>query len=509
MTTTSSISQYLSLLGGSANPALLNQGGGAGNASGFRSLLMAGFGGTPVTNATKDGDAQTNVWQVVNKNSEGQNALVLQMSRQGLSPNAIDTLMNAVDHSDLVTIISDPQLSAQLQGMIDGGETGTALNNFIQMAANKNAAMGDITADIADMDLEEFKEWKKTHFADLASFLSSEKTKIGANGQIIKILQGPAFLSEDGQPNQKIVDIIEPLDLNPIEFALLFANLPQTQNVALPKQSFTPLPFSALNGMTPEIQAGLQQASMNGQNTGMRPTMVGNGATGKGNMATQTNAAALGNTGTKASANGSTMFTPFMTPADLNALALGGNGNTGDIPLPFEAGFKTAMHASNPVLNQPAAHQSHPATQMVAVSLTRMATGKGGEAESQQYRLQLDPPEMGRIEVELKFDVGNKVQAMITADKPETLNLLQRDSHALMKALQDAGFDSVGQDNLEFNLSQGQNDSAGGQDRNPNSQNGQNALLSPDGSGEMMDIETSMNLIVDPVTGQQRVNMVV
>jgi flagellar hook-length control protein FliK len=504
--TTTNISHYLSMLGDSANFATANRNNGASGNPAFRSMLMAGFGGQPIEEASDNNNTNTgNVWQVVNGNDDGQNALVLQLSRQGLSPDAIDKLMNAVDHSDLVTIISDPKLNAQLQGMIAGGETGIALNNFAQMAVNHNAETGDITTNVADMNLEEFKEWKKNHFADLASYLSTEKTKIGANGQIIKILQGPAFLSEDGTPSESIVDIIEPQDLNPIEFALQFAQLPQAQNVAIPTQSFTPLPFAALNGVPPQAQAGLQQAMVNN----IRGALSGgNGNTGA--TSTAINAAALGNMGANALANGSTMFTPFMTPADFNVLAFGSDGTQGgEFALPFEAGFKTASHASNPVLTQPSAQHTHPATQMVAVSLTRMASGKGGEAELQQYRLQLDPPEMGRIEVELKFDVGNKVQAMITADKPETLNLLQRDAHALMKALQDAGFDGVGQDNLEFNLSQNQDDAAGRQDRNPNSQNGQNALLSPHGDGEMVDIETQMNVIVDPITGQQRVNMVV
>gem|GEM_PF-4595621 len=176
----------------------------------------------------------------------------------------------------------------------------------------------------------------------------------------------------------------------------------------------------------------------------------------------------------------------------------------------FYTTFKTATIASNPIMMIPSAGQPHPATQMVAVSLIRNASVKGAEGENISYRLKLNPPELGRLNVEIKFEADHKIHAHLMVDKPETLQLLQRDSHILLKALQDAGFDSVSNDSLSFNLSQGQNDPAGHDDSDRG--NGQNAHLSDSKSkihADMDILETQMTMIMDPVTGQQRINMVV
>ncbi|OAN48182.1 hypothetical protein A6A04_05380 [Paramagnetospirillum marisnigri] len=53
-------------------------------------------------------------------------------------------------------------------------------------------------------------------------------------------------------------------------------------------------------------------------------------------------------------------------------------------------------------------------------------------------KIQLKPLELGRIEIKLEV-VDGRVSATVTADKPETLALLQKDSKGLEKALEDAG----------------------------------------------------------------------
>lgn len=65
--------------------------------------------------------------------------------------------------------------------------------------------------------------------------------------------------------------------------------------------------------------------------------------------------------------------------------------------------------------------------------------------------IELLPAELGRIEISLDFDRSGKLSAMIAADKPHTLDLLQRDQRGLERALQDAGF-KTDSGSLSFNL---------------------------------------------------------
>lgn len=81
-----------------------------------------------------------------------------------------------------------------------------------------------------------------------------------------------------------------------------------------------------------------------------------------------------------------------------------------------------------------AAPQTLPALQQVAVTIQR-----GVQEGRNQLTVQLRPDELGRIDVRLEFDSGGRIRAAVTADNPYTLDLLQRDSRGLEKALQDAG----------------------------------------------------------------------
>ena len=67
----------------------------------------------------------------------------------------------------------------------------------------------------------------------------------------------------------------------------------------------------------------------------------------------------------------------------------------------------------------------------------------------------MDPPELGRVDVHLSIDDSGKVQAHLTADQPQTLALLQKDSTVLRGALRDAGL-NMAQNGLNFSL-KGQN----------------------------------------------------
>ena len=149
---------------------------------------------------------------------------------------------------------------------------------------------------------------------------------------------------------------------------------------------------------------------------------------------------------------------------------------------------------TNLVTQAHAASQPHPAIQMVAATISKAAAN----GEPRAITLQLDPPELGRVEVRMSFGKDKTVKAVLLAEKPETLAMLQRDAHSLERALVSSGLDVSG-GGIDFSLAQegydfnGQN---GGDD-------GSNRYGSNDGSPEEI-IESTMTWRVDPETGHMR-----
>ncbi len=145
-----------------------------------------------------------------------------------------------------------------------------------------------------------------------------------------------------------------------------------------------------------------------------------------------------------------------------------------------------------------ATHASHPhsVTHIVAASLIKSAQS----GENQTLKLQLNPPELGRIEVHMQFTKDKTMKAHMVIEKPETMLMLQRDAQVLERALQEAGMESGG-GNLSFELSGDRNDSG----NDGNGTNGTKHAEADDNEIEM--IETTMTWYVDADTGHQRYNI--
>lgn len=96
------------------------------------------------------------------------------------------------------------------------------------------------------------------------------------------------------------------------------------------------------------------------------------------------------------------------------------------------------------------AHSPNFVARQVGLQITRaIADGQN------EFTIRLNPPELGRIEVRLEFSADGGVKAALSAEKPETLNLLQRDAAALERALNDAGV-KTDSGSLNFSLQQGE-----------------------------------------------------
>ncbi len=67
------------------------------------------------------------------------------------------------------------------------------------------------------------------------------------------------------------------------------------------------------------------------------------------------------------------------------------------------------------------------------------------------FDIRLDPAELGRVDVRLELSPDQRVQAILTIERPETLAEMQRNARELERALAEAGLE-VGDDGLEFQL---------------------------------------------------------
>ncbi|CAN0489998.1 unnamed protein product, partial [Discosporangium mesarthrocarpum] len=113
----------------------------------------------------------------------------------------------------------------------------------------------------------------------------------------------------------------------------------------------------------------------------------------------------------------------------------------------------TAANNASQASNAARAAAQLPVAEQVSTQIS--AAIKEGQ---DRIKISLHPSELGRVEVKLDIGHDGRVLAVVSVDKQETLDLLQRDARSLERALQDAGFDT-GSNSLNFSLNQnGQGD---------------------------------------------------
>lgn len=94
---------------------------------------------------------------------------------------------------------------------------------------------------------------------------------------------------------------------------------------------------------------------------------------------------------------------------------------------------------------RPGATLGTPADQ-VAMKLSSTAKDGGG-----RVTIRLSPEELGKVDIKMEISKDGMVRAVVSVDRQDTLELLQRDAKGLEKALQDAGLQTDGE-SLEFDL---------------------------------------------------------
>jgi flagellar hook-length control protein FliK len=135
-----------------------------------------------------------------------------------------------------------------------------------------------------------------------------------------------------------------------------------------------------------------------------------------------------------------------------------------DVPastVPMIGGTTPAQQTQSPdapAVTQNVQVSTAPTPNMPALAVEISAKSQSG---AKQFDIRLDPPELGRVEVRLSIDATGKASAHLSADQPQTLDLLQKDAPTLTRALRDAGLD-VSQNGLNFSLRQQSGDTGAG-----------------------------------------------
>ncbi len=118
-------------------------------------------------------------------------------------------------------------------------------------------------------------------------------------------------------------------------------------------------------------------------------------------------------------------------------------------PQPANATAPIAQNA--PARAIPAAYQA--ATNPINMGQVAFEMVKQLHQGQSRFTIRIDPPELGRVDVKMHVDAAGNVNARLTVERSETLDMFQRDKGSLEKALTQAGLDS-GKTNLEFSLKQ-------------------------------------------------------
>lgn len=204
----------------------------------------------------------------------------------------------------------------------------------------------------------------------------------------------------------------------------------------------------------------------NGQHQGQNNTNA-NGQTANANIVQSQAAGATSTAQQQQQATGSASFNNALAAAQTSA---GGKeaavanlgGSSGQIASADPLTGATAVQGQNGSIQRGstpvASHARRPqvpaqvVADQVAVNIQR-AAGQGND----RINIQLRPLELGKIEVKMELGHDGRMHATISAEKPETLDMLRNDARNLIQTLNDAGLQTDA-NSLNFNL-QGQDGS--------------------------------------------------
>jgi flagellar hook-length control protein FliK len=251
--------------------------------------------------------------------------------------------------------------------------------------------------------------------------------------------------------------------LNPATALAGAANIAQTTAnsaaATLPHAALTQAGYAANRGTTTPVTSS-QPLQLNGQPVGQTQDqpVSQNGATNSNQSPTGPSPAPSPDArilvqsahAQSVSAQNAPLQTAVVPAVDSASSAAGAQQASASQPA-SQPSYALQVGPADQTASQPALPNVH----ALAVSIATQS-----QSGTKQFDIRLDPPELGRVDVRLTVDSAGKAQAHLAVDKPQTLELLQRDSGTLARALRDSGV-QLNNNGLQFSL-KGQGRQSGG-----------------------------------------------
>ncbi|NQV21577.1 MAG: flagellar hook-length control protein FliK [Rhodospirillales bacterium] len=137
-------------------------------------------------------------------------------------------------------------------------------------------------------------------------------------------------------------------------------------------------------------------------------------------------------------------------PAGASPMATSATTSSAEVLPTAGTGFaNSGAQPTSQIATAPAAKAGTPtpsAAEQVGIHLTRAA-----QSGATRFTIQLHPAELGRVDVKMEVTHDGKIHAVVTADRQDTLDMLQRDARGLERALQSSGL-KADSNSLSFSL---------------------------------------------------------
>jgi flagellar hook-length control protein FliK len=141
--------------------------------------------------------------------------------------------------------------------------------------------------------------------------------------------------------------------------------------------------------------------------------------------------------------------TDVLGGASIGATAMAGSSiPPGAALAPSFTGILSTMQMASGTATAPHAAVATDAVPLAAVPIAIVTRVEAGE---RKFEIRLDPPDLGRIEVQLNVDSSGRATSHLIVDRADTLDLLRRDAPVLERALQSAGL-TTDNGSLQFSL---------------------------------------------------------
>ena len=358
-----------------------------------------------------------------------QDALNLISLLQSVAPQQSQT---ATSQSGGTALVTDPSSETALDAMVD--DTTAALVPAAQSTTRdvpqksvKPPAKNDQTK-AADADSDAESEPKTAPDAALIAVLMQQTQAVAIQPQVAQIQASAAQPSDDAAVAATVAAAgAAPVaaDGNPMPVR--------------PQMSFGKV-AAAISGKTESGDAKQTGTDDSGAPASDTPNVVAPKADAKGNDAlgpdrpTNTHQQAASAQPAQSSAPGQS---PNTSVPSVTATS-------------FQAQIQSANAASVNVNLQVAPQHRDTASTSTMDTLGVAIAAKSADG-IKHFDIRLDPPELGRVQVHLSLDDSGKAQASLVVDKPQTLELLQRDAAGLTRSLNDAGV-SLSNNGLNFSL---------------------------------------------------------